>query len=44
MMFLQPASNGGGLAERAAALYLLYFHLTDVTGESLPEILPAQLE
>lgn len=35
MMFLQQASNGGGLAERAAALYLLYFHLNDATKESL---------
>lgn len=29
MMFLQQASNGGGLAQRAAALHLLYFHLND---------------
>lgn len=29
MMFLQRASNGEGLAQRAAALHLLYLHLRD---------------
>lgn len=43
-MFLQQASNGGGLAERAAALYLLYFHLNNTAKGNLPHSPSATLD